>query len=241
MNKARFDAVTLKAAAEKREREFKLSDKDRSFSLAWDAYHGSFDDNADAVLDGLESAIGRCAQAITPMNLSSTISFLKEMGRGRNTDKLIQQYVDARQEGAEFWDLSKYSFRGEIKDPDVIKAFKRKFDAAAEKPDPDVLLERIGTQKGWNPEDVDFLSNLSAEDFYKVFKSRSGVDLRRAIYGALMFRDIGNASGKMKAVTKTAEEALRRIGEESLINARRVSKYGISVGDNEAGEPQSTD
>ncbi|MEY9604115.1 hypothetical protein AB7M74_010724 [Bradyrhizobium japonicum] len=133
------------------------------------------------------------------MNLSSTISFLKEMGRGRNTDELIQQYVDARQEGAEFWDLSKYSFRGEIKDPDVIRAFKRKFDAATEKPDPDVLLERIGTQNGWNPEDVDFLFSLSAEDFYKVFKSRSGIDLRRAIYGALMFRDIGNANGKMKS------------------------------------------
>ncbi|MEY9750146.1 hypothetical protein ABIF65_009520 [Bradyrhizobium japonicum] len=97
------------------------------------------------------------------------------------------------------------------------------------------------TQKGWNPEDGDFLSSLSAEDFYKVFKSRSGIDLRRAIYGALMFRDIGNANGKMKAVTKTAEDALRRIGNESPINARRLSKYGISAGDNEAGEPQSGD
>ncbi|QIG95512.1 P-loop NTPase fold protein [Bradyrhizobium sp. 6(2017)] len=241
VEQGRFDAVTLKAAAEKREREFKLSDKDRSFSLAWDAYHDSFENNVDAVLDGMEGAIAKCAQAITPLNLSGTISFLKEMGRGGSTDQLIQQYVDARQEGAEFWDLSKSSFRGEIKDPDVIKAFKRKFDAAAEKPDPDILLERIGTQKGWNPEDVDFLSSLSADDFYKVFKSRRGIDLRRAIYGALMFRDIGNANEKMKTVTKTAEEALRRIGNESPINARRVRNYGISVGADEAGKPQSTD
>lgn len=53
-----------------------------------------------------------------------------------------------------------------------------------------------------------------------------------------MFRDIGNADEKMKAVTKTAEEALRRIRNESPINARRVKSYGISVGTDEAGEPQ---
>jgi hypothetical protein len=232
VEQGRFDTVTLKAAAEKQERQFKLSDKDRSFSLAWDAYHDSFEDNVDAVLDGMESAIGKCAQGITPMNLSSTISFLKEMGRGKNTKKLIQQYVDAREEGPEFWDLSKHPFREEVKDPDVIKAFKQKFDAAAEKPDPDALLERIGTQKGWNSEDVDFLSSLSADDFYKVFKSKKGLDLRRAIYGALMFRNIGNADEKMKAVTQAAEEGLRRIGKESPINARRIRNYGVDVGNN---------
>lgn len=35
VEQGRFDGVTLKAAAEKREREFKLSDKDRSFSLSY--------------------------------------------------------------------------------------------------------------------------------------------------------------------------------------------------------------
>ena len=35
----------------------------------------------------------------------------------------------------------------------------------------------------------------------------------------------------MKAVTKAAEEALRRIGKESPINARRIRNYGVDVGD----------
>jgi hypothetical protein len=232
VEQGRFDTSTLKSAAEKQDRQFKLSDKDRSFSRAWDAYHESFDDNVEAVLDSMEDAIGKCAPAIAPTNLSGTIGFLKEMGRGQNAKKLIQKYVDARtNEESEFWDLSKHPFAGDIKDPDVVSAFRRKFDVSAKKPEPAELLERIGTEKGWNPQDIDFLSGLSADDFYKIFKSRRGIDLRRAIYGALMFRNISNADEKMKAVTQAAEEALRKIAKESPLNARRVRGYGVEVGD----------
>ena len=225
VEQGRFDTVLLKAAAEKQELQLKLQDKDRSFSQAWDAYHDSFDDNAEVVLNGMEEAIRKYALAITPMNLSGTIGLLKEMGRGKNAKELIQQYIAARTEPNEFWDLSKYPFRGDIKDPDVVDAFQKKLEASADKPEPGSVLDRIGTQKGWNPEDVAFLASLSADDFYKLFKTQKGLDLRRIIYGALMFRDIGNADEKMKLVTKNAEEALRRIAAESVINARRVKQY----------------
>jgi hypothetical protein len=232
VEQGRFDPSALKAAAEKQDRRFKLSDEDRSFTAAWEAYHDSFDDNATTILDGLEDAIGRCALAIAPINLSGTIGFLKEMGRGQKASELIQKYISARSgEDPAFWDLSKYSFRHEIKDPDVIAAFKRQFDASAKKPEPAELLAQIGAQKSWNPEDIDFLSSLSADDFCRILKNKRGADLRRAIYGTLMFRNISNADEKMKAITRNAEEALRKIGKESPINARRVRAFGVEIDD----------
>jgi hypothetical protein len=230
VGQGRVDTATLKASAEKQDRHFQLQDKNRSFSTAWDAYHDSFDDNAEAVLDGLENAIRTNAPAIPPANLSSTITFLKEMGRGEKVKELIQEYVNSRAEPPEFWDLSKYSFRGEIKDPDVIDAFKRKLDTSAERPDPIAVLDRIANERGWNPEDVEFLASLSADDFRTIFKTRHGLEMRRAIYGALIFQGVSNADEKMKAVTKNAEEALRKIGGESRINARRVRQFGIDIG-----------
>src|SRR5205823_3328094 len=75
------DSEALKFNAKKLEDQLKLQDKDKSFSDAWDAYHDSFDDDGDSVLDKMEDAVRKCAPAITPPNLSSTIGFLKEMGR----------------------------------------------------------------------------------------------------------------------------------------------------------------
>jgi hypothetical protein len=230
VEQGRFDTSALRLAAEKQAQTFIVSDEDRSFSAAWDAYHDSFDDNLESVLNELEDAVGKSARAITPMTLSGTIGFLKEMGRGQNAKELIQKYVDARTEDdPEFWDLGRHPFRGEIKDEDVIAAFKRKFEACSEKPEAAEVLERIGSQRGWTPEDIDFLSSLSANDFYRIFKAGRERNLRSAIFGALMFRNISNADEKMKTVTQAAEDALHKIAKESDLNARRVRAYGVRI------------
>jgi hypothetical protein len=152
------------------------------------------------------------------------------MGRGAKARELVQAYVDARDERQGFWDLSNNTFRRNVKDPDVIEAFKRKHESIAEKRDRIAVLKRIGIEKAWDPEDVTFLASLTADDFFKIFKARRGDELRRVIYGAFMFRNISNADAEMKTVTKNAEEGMRKIGKESAINARRVKQYGIDVG-----------
>jgi hypothetical protein len=151
------------------------------------------------------------------------------MGRGDRTKDLIQGYVASRTEESNFWDLSQQPFRGDIKDSDVIEAFRQKYETYRVTPDPATILGQLGANKGWNPEDIEFLASLSADEFYKAFKTHSGIDLRRILYGALMFKDAPNANEKMKSITKAAVEALRKISAESSMNARRVQKYGIDV------------
>ncbi|MGJ4926134.1 hypothetical protein ACQR1I_12495 [Bradyrhizobium sp. HKCCYLS2038] len=225
-----FDTAALKAAAEEKEKELKIQDKDRSFSDAWDLYHGSFADNSAEVIAALTDSIAKCAPAISPMNLSSTISFLKEMDAGSNAKDLIRKYVEVRSsEPRDFWRLDKAPFGDEVKDADVREAFKEKCDSLALAPDVAEILQRIGVQKGWNSEDVSVLGMLTSDDFLAVFKSQQGDDLRRVVYGALMFRDIGNSSEAMKSITKNAEDALRKIGKESKLNARRVRAFGIDL------------
>jgi hypothetical protein len=40
-----------------------------------------------------------------------------------------------------------------------------------------------------------------------------------------------NATEPMKEISKRAKDALRRIGGESKINARRVKRYGVEISD----------
>jgi hypothetical protein len=74
-------------------------------------------------------------------------------------------------------------------------------------------------------------ASLTSEDFTKLFKEARADDLRTMIKAALQFSTFGNPSETMKKIVTNATEALRSIGQESAINARRVRAYGIAVAD----------
>ena len=80
----------------------------------------------------------------------------------------------------------------------------------------------------WARNEVTFLATLLPDDFYDIFKRLRGTELRGAIAGALMFRDI-NGDEAMAVVTANAVSALQRIGQESEINRRRVEQRGVLV------------
>lgn len=231
------DALTREAVA--LEKRLKAADEDQSFQEAWDLYHGSFDDNANEVVAALAAAVEKTPNAISPTNLSGTISVLKDLNWHGDVGALIASYIDARaDEPKDFWDLPRSTFGGEVRDPDVRKAFADKLATFEEGRNPAELLQEIARERGWSPDDVEFLATLSTDDFFDIFKALNGMELRRAIAGALMFRSIVNPSDAMATVTASAVSALQRIGQESDINRRRVTQRGVAVPDaDEPGEP----
>lgn len=223
-----FDAETLEMQAGKVEEGLRRADKNQAFEQAWRLYHGSFADNADAVLDALVLGLKANYDAVTPLNLSETVVLLKELERPSEAEELIRFYVENRAEPAEFWDLNR-PLGGHVGDPDVREAFGRKLaETKAPPSDPQDILARIWKQSGWNPDDVDALSRLSEDDYVALFKQLEGDDLEMAVRGGLFFREVGNADPAMLKLTALVEGALRRIAAESPLNARRVRKYGIA-------------
>ncbi len=227
-----FDPGALTGEAEALQKTLQASDDDKSFQEAWDKYHDSFDDNAEEVTQALAESIQKTPNAISPTNLSGTISVLKDLNWAGDICALIDGYVAAR--GGEprgYWDLASATFGGEVRDPDVREAFLAKLATFTEGKDPVDLLQELAKGRGWNPEDVTFLAGLTPDNFYDLFKTLRGSDLRRAIAGALHFRDVGNVDPDMAALTANAVAALERIGKESEINRRRVAQRGVAIQD----------
>jgi hypothetical protein len=222
-----LDTAALKAVAQEQAKVLHFHDKRDDFARAWDAYHDSFENNADEVLDGLEAASRKAVLVMTPLDLSSVVDLLKDVGRTEQALSLINHYVTSRSEKREFWDLAEHPFAKEITDPDLIAAFKQKFESTKSLINIEEVLERLGRERGWNSEDIEALAGVTSDELYAIFKRKRAIELRRVVKGALNFRDLGIADARMKAVTEAAESALKRIGEESLINARRVGRYGV--------------
>jgi hypothetical protein len=162
-------------------------------------------------------------------NLSATISFLKEMGRGEQAKQALHLFMDSREEPLRFWDLSRHPFSEKITDPDLRAAFAKKITEVNIHPNPTDILISIIDRSGWDPDEVAFLATLSAADYVRIFKSLRGEALSKAVRGGLYFRDVGNADQNMKQISVAVQDALQIIGAESLVNEKRIRRYGVEL------------
>lgn len=224
-----FDTDSLKHVAEKQIKVIGEATNKKEFNDAWNLYHDSFDHNEKEVLDAIYSSAKKGLKFIEPMNLDSAVILLKEFGRQKEANDLIESYIEARSDEKELFNFENFSFSREIRDKDLILAFKKQEESFRDPRDPAQVLADIYTNHGWNPEDIILANKLDQNDFYKIFKNTKGRQLHQAIKSALDFGKIENASDDMKNITKKATEALERIGKETKLNAKRVATHGINT------------
>lgn len=224
-----FNADEIIKAADLSKRRFDHSDSEFDFQNAWNLYHDSFADNRNEVIQSLIAVIQSSPYVVTPTNLSGSITLLKELNWDGDIYGIISNYIEARDEGREFWDLTESAFGDAVRDEDVRKAFATKLHTFDVTRNPEELLKKIGETRGWHKDDVRFLAQQETETYRSIFKSLSGKDLRKALRGALIFKNIASSTEEMDLITARAEEALRLIAAESTINRRRVSQLGVDL------------
>lgn len=225
-----FDTARVGKAASELNRKIEAGNLDASFQAAWNMLRDSFDDNQENVLDAMHESFFKGAQYIAPMNMSSTITLFKDLGREKQALSMLKHYVDVRGTQPEIFDLRNHPFSDRVSDPDVVQAFKDKYATLKSKSEPKEILLRIASTKGWNPEDITALSATPVDDYYQLLKNTRGNDLRKVISACLIFDTMSSsADNPYNEISKRAKEALKRIGEESAINARRVRSYGVQL------------
>jgi hypothetical protein len=226
-----FDVNRLRKQASIMDHSLRTQTLDNTFFKAWEMYHDSFDNNEREVLDLIYQSFMANAGRISPNNANGTVVLFKEVGRKNQAAEMIERYIESRPNDRSAFDLANEPFGADVTDPDLLQGLTTKYkEFKDERPLRDILIS-IAQQHGWSREDLTTLSMVSVEEYYSLFKSAKGEELRRVINACLQFDTIQNASEEMKEIPKRAKEALTRIGGESAINARRVRKYGIKLVD----------
>jgi hypothetical protein len=220
-----FDNDALRKKAGEKQKALAHSDKDKSMRSAWALYHDSFDDNEHEVLSALEAAFRANYTTVTPLNVSGLARLFRDLGQAEKSRELVELYVENRDEPPEFWNLKNHAYVFDITDPDVIELFGRKSDAMAPAQSEDIgaILVRISKKNAWGPKDVQRLSEASIDDYYKTFKGLRGEEMRCAVSEALLVQGRGGENSAERKVAAAADAALKRIADESRINARRVA------------------
>jgi hypothetical protein len=230
-----FDPEKIKAQARKLHEKILAGKAGGSFESAWRLYHDSFENNQEEALDKIYDAFMRNFQYVTPMNLAGTVGLFKDLGRGQQALEMIKHYVENRNEDRTFFDLDADPFGGDIRDPDIRTAFAKKCAQLKPKRDIGTILRSL-KEGGLYDEDIAAAASAPVEEYRQAFKSSNGQDLRKLLSGALEFDRILNASDAMREISRRAKAALKLIGEESAINARRVRSLGVTVLQPNGGE-----
>ncbi len=229
VQKGLFDPVQIKERALLLDKRARTAKAANSFEDAWRRFHDSFADNQEQVLDGVHQAALTNIEYMSALDLNGAVWLLRELGRPAQAAEVITRYTEVEGRGRNSFNLDILPFRKQVDQPNVIQAFRDKYAELKDERDPTTIMLSIANSHGWSEMDLGALSTLDIEEYYGIFKRLDGVELRKVIDACLQFDRIAGGSEMMQEVSKRARQALRKIGEESSINALRVRKYGIEV------------
>ena len=205
-----FKSQMLEEQAAKLDKAIKDGKSESSFTDAWKLYHGSFDNNQEEVLDAIVTSFKANVHVISHLNLNGTVTLLKELGRAGQAAEIINFYVDRRGDSRDLFDLANLPFGGEVNDPDIKEAFKRKLETFKDKRKPSDILLSIGSTHGWSPGDIEILSEVAVDEYYRMLKENKGDILGKSIGACLFFERVSDRSEPMTEIVKRAKEALKR-------------------------------
>ncbi|MFZ0846199.1 MAG: hypothetical protein WAM62_10435, partial [Pseudolabrys sp.] len=224
-----FDESAILATAQVLNEKLKAGKQAAELNSAWEAYHGSFQDNESEILGQLSSAFENYVDHVTIGDLDAVVSILKDFDRPGDAKRLISLFMDRRPETRDFYDIEGRVLVSQIKDPEIKAAFKKRVGELTLIREPEEILLSIYMNRGWETAETHRLANLSDDDYYNMFKKLRGYDVGRVAKTALDFKNMSPPNAEFNAIAKHAENALKRIANESRLNRKRVLGYGISL------------
>lgn len=220
-----FDSAKLQLLARREQMAIQDKQDDRAFHEAWEAYHDSFKNDEDEVIEKIYQTALAALGHIHPANLNSSVVLLKKCGKPHQATMLIRKFVEARPEVMGKYDSWERSF-WDITDQDLIDAFK-KLKVVEKKKDYAEILSAIATQKLFENEQLEDLSKVSTDEFYKIFKDSTGDLKNDLVKGTIFLHGALDTTGFAKSIADRAIAALSKIAAESPLNAMRVTQLKV--------------
>jgi hypothetical protein len=219
-----FDVDRLKEEAATLEARYAAQELESEYHAAWRIYHDSFDDNEAELVEKMYQSFKEGCNHIDAMNANSTITLMRELGHDDKADELVKYFVENVEDDRVF-DRSRWFSEKDVSDPALLDAIAKRRSKVEDARKPLDVLTAVAKRQGWNREDVKLLSELTSEDYYKMFKEVKGEELDVIVRMALSF----GQGEREQGIATMAREALVKIGQESKLNERRVGKFGIKT------------
>ena len=127
IEKGFFDDQAIRNFGEAVNHNLMLNDQGTAYREAWKIYHDSYEDNADEIIESLVQSVRSNISVVDISNLDAVIQTLRELEANEEATELIKFYVNNKSGDTTTWDIENYSYRGGIRDTEVLLACNEKF------------------------------------------------------------------------------------------------------------------
>ena len=186
-------------------KKFQRGTKQYRYEESWIVgFHGSLEDNGDEVVGEIYRTFIDGIEVMTIRNLSSTYSLLNDYGWNDKANEIKNLYYENHKNDKEKFNLYEADNQ-EMKNfcKDSLQKIKLN-----NRPNIEIAVENFLKNKN-NPDNDDYLRQLSEEEFYKFFKNEeSKIDNHNKLSLAEHFDNV--------------KSTLKKIGKESKINKLRI-------------------
>lgn len=209
--------------AKKLDEELRNTEMSVPFTTVWRRFHNSFSDDHDAFITELYDTALHAIAHISSGDLNATVRLLRDLKRDDLADSLIDKFVDANKAKPSTFDLKEHPFGGTIDDTKLRATFDAVHSRLTQLPGLEEAVTFMAKNSGYNPEHLEAMMKASVDEYHAMFlKEHDDVKLSNLIKWSLRWADSDHAE-----ITAKAKAALERIKATSLLNAIRVSRYGV--------------
>lgn len=229
-----INKVEFTELLKKKNDQYKFQNRDESYREAWAAYGNSFDNDEKEFIEGLLKAFRANTDVLAPRDLQSAVDMLRQLGRTREADALIDEYFARRNSPADvevFQKLGKSGFSDDVKDAYLIA--KLQGALASVNKDTRTLAETVkpmALKEGWAIDDVRHMNSFSTDDYYNFFKTERGENFYWWVKKCIDVGESKGDNGTYESIGEKVKQALLRIAAESDFNRIRVTNiYKMNV------------
>jgi hypothetical protein len=218
-----FDLDAVQKEIEELNQKAELRRASGRLSAIWNLYTDTFAVNHAEIVSQLQLVLGEEVQLLSISEYSGALSMLESLGA--DPTELMRMYIDLHKEGLTSMDRRDSLFARRVSyEPMRIEIVN--LGEARRKLDLDDVAYRIAKHQGWNPEDIEFLSALNADDYYRWIQSSPSDLSIKLRSGLLTFRSLSGSrpedSANYSKISADVTSALRRFGSESEIGKLRI-------------------
>jgi hypothetical protein len=218
-----FDRDALQRDVEELSQKAELRRASSRLSAIWKLYTDTFAVNHSEIVNQLQLVLREEMHLLSISEYSGALSMMESLGA--NPTELMREYIDSHKESLSSMDKRDILFTRRVS-YEPMRAEIASLGEDRRKLNLDDVAYRIAKHQGWNPEDIEFLTALTSDDYYRWIQS-SPPDLSIKLRsGLLTFRSLTGSRPEDDAnyskISADVTNALRRLGKESEIGRLRI-------------------
>ena len=189
----------------------------------WKKYSDTFADNQSEIIISFKQTLERHADKINISEFSAALDMLAELGE--DVSPYVEKYVSMHTTALAAMDQHDSFVTRRIGFKPLLDRI-RSIQTERSGLNIDQITMKIAVDRGWNPEDIDYLVSVTPDEFYQWIRSDPS-DLPTKLQGGLLFfgdlqSSVEEDTKKFKQIFENVRIALLRLASESDLNRRRV-------------------